>query len=291
MNQHFKVFDDKFIIKKSNENLNVLIFSIRNIEKAIIPNFVEVIGQNSFEYCQNLKHFEATEDSKLKIIEKDAFCCSNIESLYLPSSLIELKEGWCHSIHDLKSVKIGPNNQYLKIYDDNLIIGKSNIENENYNVLVFAPRSIEKIRIPSFIEIISSCSCECCFDLQEIEIPNDSKIKKIGKNAFACTPINYVYIPSSVTLIGERAFANCYQLQRIEIPNNSNLQVIEKEAFVNASFSCFFMPSHVTTISQNAFCYCEKLLIVEFDENPKINKIDPKVFVGSQNLIIMIPVK
>ena len=49
-------------------------------------------------FCDQLKIVEIPDDSKLQMIDKYAFSWSAIESIKIPSKLVELKEGWCHQI-------------------------------------------------------------------------------------------------------------------------------------------------------------------------------------------------
>ena len=87
-----------------------------------------------------------------------------------------------------------------------MINGKTDVESNEYDALVFVRRDSIKITIPSFIKGIESYSF------------SDSSIEEIS-------------IPSHVTQICECAFSYCEQLQCIEIPSNSELQIIEKYAF------------------------------------------------------------
>ena len=57
-----------------------------------------------------------------------------------------------------------------------MIIGKSTLEQEHYDVLVFCIRNIENIKIPDFIEIIDSYSFQECHKLQSVEFPSNLKI-------------------------------------------------------------------------------------------------------------------
>ena len=63
------------------------------------------------------------------------------------------------------------------------------------------------------------------------EVPGNSELRIIGKNAFKYTKINNIIIPKSVTQICESAFAFCEELRRIEIEQNSSLEAIGNEAF------------------------------------------------------------
>lgn len=59
-----------------------------------------------------LKYFNSRSvlfepNSELRTIEKDAFYCSFIESIKIPASVVELKDGWCCETKKLIHVDVG----------------------------------------------------------------------------------------------------------------------------------------------------------------------------------------
>ena len=53
---------------------------------------------------------------KLHILKKNAFAYSTIELLFIPKSLIDLKEGWCYETSKLVNIRI----MDIQIYNANL---------------------------------------------------------------------------------------------------------------------------------------------------------------------------
>lgn len=53
------------------------------------------VSEKAFAKSSQLKSIQFSSDSKLRLIEKDAFMLSSIQSLTIPSSLIELNTNWC----------------------------------------------------------------------------------------------------------------------------------------------------------------------------------------------------
>lgn len=107
----------------------------------------------------------------------------------IPASVCELEEGWCKWTERLTKVTIDPKNQYYMNCkeDERLVIGKSDPKSDIYNVLLFAPRDIINVTIPSYI-------------------------KRIATAAFSHSSIEKVFIPSQITEIHEKAFYNCHKL-------------------------------------------------------------------------------
>lgn len=133
----------KMIVSKSdNQNFDTIIFASRNIEEAAIPSYIKYIHDNAFELCMNLSVFLIPEDSQLKSIGKHAFALTSISSLYFPSDLEELGKGWCESMSDLLFIEISPDNNNFKFadFEEKLIIGKSDKNKEEFDLLVIACR-------------------------------------------------------------------------------------------------------------------------------------------------------
>lgn len=127
-----------------------------------------------------------------------------------------------------------------------MIIGKSSNDQNNYNCLVFCARDIKSVLIPNFIEYICPYAMYQCKKLQEVIIPNDSKLQIIGNHSFTYSIIKNIKIPSEVKIIEESSFRECSNLKQIEIPNDSKLKLIENEAFYKCPIESITIPSQVT---------------------------------------------
>ena len=293
-NPRYSSYENQFIIGKSSiekENYDVLVFCNRNVETAFIPNFIKIIDTNSFEHCTNLRNVEIPFDSKLRIIEREAFFDSTIESITIPSNLVELKEGWCCDTPKLTKFIISPLNTHYINLDNNFIVCKKNIENKEYDFLSFARRNIEMVKIPSFIKIIEANSFEKCDKLQNIEFSDDSELQIIEKKAFSESSIESIIIPAHLTIIDDNAFNSCKNLYRIAFPTNSELQIIGKESFAFSSIESLSLPSSLNYINESAFGYCDKLIIIEIPDNTNLSEFDYSIFIGNENIIILISAK
>ena len=58
------------------------------------------------------------------------------------------------------------NNQFI-LKDDKVLFGKSDEKNDEFDILLFACRDIEKVSIPSNIKIISSNAFDYCKKINE----------------------------------------------------------------------------------------------------------------------------
>lgn len=270
------------ILRKSSfdeKNFDVLEFCVRDAEIIEIPSFVKTIGAYAFNRCVDIIGFDISEDSQLQSIEDSAFANSSMNSFYFPSNLCNLSKKWCCNAQALTKVQISPDNKhYKRLPDSDLILGKSSIENDNFDVIVFAHRLIEKIEIPSEIKKIGPYAFQRCDDLKKVIIPENSQLTVIGNNAFSFTSIEILNLPLHITEIGENAFFFSKKLKKVEIPINSDLKIISKGAFANTSIQCFTVPRHVTKICVEAFSLCSKLQKIRFHEDSELQIIDNCAF-------------
>ena len=291
-NQVFRLYDDKFVLKKSNvtnKDYDVLVLAKRDIETAILPDFIKQIGQLAFNECKKLKSVEIPENSKLQIIENKAFCQSSIENISLPSNLIELKNGWCYDPSNLNEIKINQNNQYFQYYQNDFILGKSNPKSDIFDVLVFARRDIKTAIIPSFIKQIGPYAFNNCQNLQNVKIPEKSELQIIGQGAFNYSTIESISIASHVSEICEDAFSMCFKLKKVEIPFDSELKIIGNGSFYQTLINYIFIPKSVTIIKKEAFSCCKKLANVKIQDNSQLNTIENNAFSHSSLKSIDLP--
>lgn len=309
-NPNFQYADDnqQIIIGKSDKNFDVLFFASRKIKQATIPDNIKRISSYAFESCFKLESIEISEDSKLQFIGKNAFSYSSIKSLFIPSDVCELQEGWCRHLPHLTNVKISPKNENFKFSDgnENLIVGKSDKNKEKYDVLVFATRDIKRADIPNDIVYINQSSFEHCRDCGYINIAEDSEIAKIGKNAFSSTLIEYLFIPSTVEHLEEGWCKNTNFLKNILIyTNNPYLKYADRKRqiiigksdrskktfdtliFASRNIANIVIPSTITHISSYAFENCKYITSIEF--HSKIKSIGKRAFAYTNLKTVFIP--
>lgn len=204
------------------------------------------------------------ENTKIRSIEKETFSGSAITSLTIPSTVEDLKEGWCKGTTDLKHVSISQQNEYFTKIDNKLIVGKSDKKSNVFDLLVFACRDIEEVVIPSFIIKISAFSFDECTKFKRIEFQENSQLISIEEMAFGETKIAKISIPSKTRKIGRCAFFYCKILKRIEFQPDSNLSFIDEDAFNGSSIVSISIPSGVNNIKKGTFSYCKCLSAIEF---------------------------
>ena len=77
------------------------------------------ISQDTFYKCGCLTKIEIPENSKLEVIEENAFNDTLIESIHLPQNFKKLEKGLVEIETKLTKISFSPNNKFFKIIDDN----------------------------------------------------------------------------------------------------------------------------------------------------------------------------
>lgn len=225
-----------------------------------------------------------------------------------------MKESWNFATPKITKLTIDPKNQIYKNYeeDNNIVIGKSNAESDEYDILVFVNRNAKKVIIPPFIKKIASFAFAGtkinniyippivsqidegaflgCLCLKRVEIPADSKLQEIKECTFYNSTIERLSIPSSITKICVQAFQFC-TIKYLDIPQDSKLQIID-----NRSFDCSYLRSIVFRPNREndykyTFCECKKLQIIEIDDMTEGNFIEKLVMSNDSHAFIMIPTR
>lgn len=197
-NKNFIIFNDKFLLGKSNPDVNcydVLLFAYRDIEIAQIPSFIKVIGSNAFDICRLLTSIEIPVDS--------------VDKIFFPRHLKIIGAHAFTANKKLRRVEFAENSE-IDVIDEN----------------AFVNSNIEYIEIPRSVKQINNDAFNCCMHLKRVDFQQNSQIQTIGDDAFALTSIKSFIIPSNVSLIGNHVFDMCMDLKIIEIEENTNLDNI-----------------------------------------------------------------
>lgn len=92
----------------------------------------------------------------------------------------------------------------------------------------------------------------------EVLIPPTLKIDRIGRRAFAGSPVKTLAIPMGVGFIDEQAFAGCSFLETVSLPNTL-VRIGEKAFFNCVSLKQVNWPISLLTIEDGAFFNCRSI--------------------------------
>lgn len=182
-------------------------FSKTAIKGIKLPDTVKTISDKAFFYCTLL--VEVTLGNGTQTIGDECFeGCMALTKIKLNEGLIKfgyLSFGMCTSLKEI---------EFPKTLKD---IGRG----------TFCLSGLEKVIIPSNIEIIGYGAFDSCESLKEVVISEG--VKTIGEKAFYSSSITSVVIPNTVIEIGSDAFMYCSELASVNIPNS--VKTIEHAAF------------------------------------------------------------
>lgn len=288
-NKRYKFLNDdkNIIIGKSDLNSGIydtLVFARRDISKVFIPSFIKHISSSAFSYCR-IKIFEYDENSQLETIGKKVFHFSDIQNIFIPAKLKYVDKGWLGQRMISLKITISPQNKVFKYIDGEMIVAKSNPEEDNFDVLVFADCNIKHATIPSSIKTINSYSFFNCQILNSIEFSEGSELTSIHKCAFCWTNIHSITFPSNLTYIGKEAFSDVTSLETVNFPENSKLKIIKKKAFSESEIKSFTITSEVEKIDGifNFVCNLNKFFIPHINQNIKFLDSEEKIVVGKSD--------
>lgn len=263
------------------QNIGQGAFNSTSIKSFTIPYHLKVISKYLFSGCSSLQHIEIPMNCELQTIKSLAFEELSIKSLTISSKLINLEKDWSRSIFNLESIIVSPKNPRYCLFDEQILIGKSSLEEKNYDSLVLCTKNIKKITIPSFIKIIESNALSNCRQLQTIEFTKDSKLQKIDYCAFESTPIEFIKLPSQLEIIKSGAFSFCRNLKTIEFPSDSQLKTICASAFAFSSIEYFTIPSNLIFLRKGWCSHAKQLNRIDVSPNNQNFKVfDNKIIIG-----------
>ncbi|KAK8839721.1 hypothetical protein M9Y10_031426 [Tritrichomonas musculus] len=225
-------------------------------------NKYKITSIDDFSFYNNIyiKSINFPDNSQIKSFGKKAFTKSSIEVVHIPSNLKELKEKWCNKSLYLSQCILSNKNKnfsYLRNFENQIILGKSDPKKAQYNTIVFASCDLENITIPSSIEYLYPSIFSHCQNLKKVEFSNDSKLQQINEKAFSYTFIESITIPSSVKKICRKAFCECTNLKIVSFLNDSKLKTICEKAFYKTKIEEIFIPSRVDDLEEG---WCDKVL-------------------------------
>lgn len=256
-----------------------------SLQSISIPFRVTRIEEHAFSYCRQFKKLELPENSELKFIGNNIFKRSSIETISIPSSVVEICNDSLASTRRLTNIKIiDREEKNISFYDDSFIIGKSTLEQDDYDTLIVARKDIKTVTIPSFIKYINPHAFEHCLSIEEIKIDQNSELISIGEFSFSSSSIQHFIIPLHVKIIKKNSFSFCNKLNEIHCVENSELKVIEEDAFSDSSITAITIPSSVE-IRKGSFSSTPKLNNIKIIQCKEKNVcyFDDSLLIGKSN--------
>ena len=278
-----------------------------------LPSTVRIIGNNAFEFCENLSEVKLSDG--LTTIGEEAFYFTNISSIVLPSTLIEIKRGAFafSKLSDVfipKSVSLIEPGAFLCTtfdYDKgiikSIIVDSGNMNYTSTDGVLFdkaintlhcfpAGKIQEKYIVPTTVRTIEDRSFQAS-QISSVVLPNTAT--KIGEFSFTGSKIKSINIPKDIREIGSYAFYDCKNLSEIyyhtDRPISIYDDIFDTECYTNATL---YVPAEsINKFKQTApWKYFSKIQAYEFSSvETVIADSEPPVYFDLQGLRVETPVK
>lgn len=266
-----------------------------------IPKFVEFersqysvisITQSAFK-DNDIKKLTFPNDSKVEIFESYCFTDAKIQKLQIPGSLKIIQDGCFDWTKNLCSIEVSKQNQIFLFMDKKYLVGKSDINNDKYDVLYYVKNDIKKAVIPNDVKYIKSWAILNKPNLKELQFQENPEFKINGPNMFSNNPIQKLIIPENITEIDSSNFNNICALTKLQLSSkNTNFIYLENSFLLSKSGEGVFdklifarrdvevvnVPDYVKEIGCYAFYYCKKMRSLSFNQNSKFEIINPFAF-------------
>lgn len=271
------------------ESIGEYSFFCSSIEAFNVPSHVKEICDNAFCACRNIKTIKFKENSELQFIGSEVFYESSIECIDgIPTSVKTFKNDWCIETPELKEIKLIKNKEESIKFINNLLVGKTDLKTDDFDVVLFAPRDIKEVTIPKNIKQIGSSAFSNCKQLTSVLFESDSKLQKICENAFYESSIDSISIPSSVIEIDQYALS-CNNLRNVTFQEDSKLEILKQDSLFLTPIEEICFPSHLKEISENLFQSNAVIKRLKFQKNSELRTICRNAFKWSSIESIEIP--
>ena len=261
-------------------------FGNTKIEKFVFPNKIKFAYYSILNGCENLKEICFTEETELIASINNYGEFIDAKKINIPSKIDDLSFIFNGNVDE---IAISPKNKYFSVIDEKMIITKSDINSDNFDVLYYVTCNAEDVLIPSNIKIIGENSFIRCKKIKSVKFQENSELEIIDKYSFMESSIIEIKLPKHLRIIEKEAFNKCENLKKLEFQEFSELEFICSSAFQRTSLTEVIIPKSVKIIDDNAFVSCENLERVEFSKESKLERIGKFAFNETSIHRIIIP--
>lgn len=183
-------------------------FGCSALKKVLFSEGLTAIGEGAFSNCSAL--VEVKLPNSLLSIGPSAFSLAGLESINIPSGVVEIVEGafYCPS---LKEITVDAANTSYCIHSGVLY-------SKDMKTLICCPAMKDGLAdgyvVPEGVKAIGRAAFYGCKALATVSLPEG--LARIGYNAFtACESLTRVNVPRSVLYVGGYAFSDCDALKEV----------------------------------------------------------------------------
>ena len=276
----------EIIIPKNVKNMGISDYGgessfaeCKNLETVIFEEGMEKIPSFALCECKSVKNITIPES--VREIAYAAFKNTGIETIKLPSLLVDIGQSSLSNCKSLKSIEIpssveridraafaGCEFEEVRLPESLETIGTQAFDSSKLKEIIipknvttmgdsynggkssFAEcKNLETVIFEEGMEKIPICALCECKSVKNITIPES--VREIAYAAFKNTGIETIKLPPLLVDIGQSSLSNCKTLKSIEIP--SSVERIDRAAFAGCEFEEVRLPESLETIGTQAF--------------------------------------
>ena len=211
--------------------------------RIIVKDGETFLPYDAFLNWRNVSDFVIPES--VKVIGKDAFSCTTISTITLPSGITRINDKCFDGCQNLKNITIPSKVTSMgdAVFED--------------------CKSLTDVTLPDGLKSIGEAVFVACESLSSIKLPDS--LTSMGQTGFQlCTSLQSISVPDGITELKEGTFADCLKLTDVKLPKN--LRIIGKSAFNgDSSLENITIPPSVEEIGKDAFNYDKKLTISGYE--------------------------
>lgn len=175
-----------------------------DIESVTLNPGMKYLGTRTFENCRYISSIDLTSTENLNA--NRAFSnCVRIESVEIPTGLKD--QSMFEGCTGIRKVVFRGIPDYVLFNNLTALTEVELIEGMTVTPSFSGCTALTSIKLPTSIEQIANWSFNNCTSLNELIIPENTKLTKIGSNAFSNTAIASITLPDAVTEINSSAFS------------------------------------------------------------------------------------
>ena len=203
---------------------------------------------------------------KVKILNEDLFANSDVKSVYIPATVIDIIENPFENASCLTEIICEEGGKYtsvdgvlynkdkttlIKVPEAKTEINQYSEKLNNIDKNAFRNSSVKEVLLPETVKTIEE-SAFAFSKTEKITLPQT--ITEIPEMCFyGSENLNEVILPETLKTIKANAFSNCTSLENIYLPYG--IETIEGAAFHCAGFKSVIIPDSVKNIGNYAFGY------------------------------------
>lgn len=254
-----------------------------HLEKVVMPDSVEIIGNDVFLGCKNLKEIKLSKN--LKKISYGAFLdCINLNSIGIPDSIEIIEEDAFWGCENLRKIRLSRN--LTMIGDD--AFGKCT----NLECIIWNGKSEEKgvLRLPEKVKSVGNKTFSSCEKLKKVVLTKS--IRKISTNTFENSSIECIEVDEDNDMycsMGGCLFTKdrkkllcCPKENTIFEVFDETEEIVARACMGNEKIRRVDLKNKIKKIGDEAFRNCNGIEVIE--KSDVLEEIGNRTFENCNNL-------